>query len=80
MSYFCVFESNNWKLEKGGLEIKISTRMKTFHFWVKYTVFIKNENDFFLILIFCTHGLMTIFNKRSKSYNDLINIIVDKTS
>ena len=25
--------------------IKISTRMKKFHFWVKYTVSIKNENE-----------------------------------
>ena len=25
---------------------QISTRMKKFHFWVKYAVFIKNENEF----------------------------------
>ena len=30
----------------GGQEIKISTRMKKFHFWVKNVVFIKNENEF----------------------------------
>ena len=34
-------------LEKDGQEIKISTRMKKFHFWVKYAVFIKNKNEFF---------------------------------
>ena len=27
-------------------EIKISTRIKKFHFGVKYAVFIKNENEF----------------------------------
>ena len=31
-------------LEKDGQEIKISTRMKKFHFWVINAVFIKNEN------------------------------------
>ena len=31
-------------LEKDGQEIKMSTRMKKFHFGVKYAVFIKNEN------------------------------------
>ena len=34
-------------------EIKISIRMTKFHFWVKYAVFIKNENDFFLNSDFC---------------------------
>ena len=33
-------------LEKDGQEIKITTGMKKFHFWVKYAVFIKNENEF----------------------------------
>ena len=40
----------------------------------------KNENDFLKILIFGTHGPMTIFNKCSKFKNDLINILGDKTS
>ena len=54
--------------------------MKKFNFWVKYAVFIKNENDFLKILIFAKHGLMTIFNKCSKFQNDLINILGDMTS
>ena len=33
-------------LEKDGQEMKISIRMKKFHYWVKYAVFIKNENEF----------------------------------
>ena len=45
--YFSVFLSgimqNSWK---GGQEINLSTRMKKFHFWVKYAVFSKNENEF----------------------------------
>ena len=53
-------------LERDGQEIKISTCMKKFHFWVKYTVFIKNENEVLKNLIFATHGLMTIFNTWSK--------------
>ena len=32
-------------LERDGQEIKISTCMKKFHCCVKYTVFIKNENE-----------------------------------
>ena len=36
-----------------GQEIKIPTRMKKFHFWVKYAVFIKNENDIFKNSDFC---------------------------
>ena len=35
-------------LEKDWLEIKISTRMKKFQFWVKNAVFINNKNDSFL--------------------------------
>ena len=66
-------------LEKDGQEIKISTRMKKFHFWVKYAVFIKTKMNFWKILIFSTHGLMTIFNKRSKFQTDLINILRDMT-
>ena len=44
---------------------------------VKYAVFIENENEFLKILIFATHGLMTILNKCSKFQNDLINILGD---
>ena len=33
-------------LEKDEQEIIISTLMKKFYFWVKYSVFIKNENEF----------------------------------
>ena len=54
--------------------------MKKFHFWVKNAVFIKNKNEFLKILIFSTHGHMTIFNKCSKFQNDLINILGDMTS
>ena len=32
-------------LERDGQEIKISVQMKKFHFWEKYTLSIKNEND-----------------------------------
>ena len=66
-------------LERDGQEIKVSTCMKIFHFYlVKYAVFIKNENGFFLeILILATDGLMTIFNKCSKFWSDLINILGD---
>ena len=35
---------------------------------------------FLKILIFATHGLMTIFNKWSKFQNDLISILRDMTS
>ena len=56
--------------------------MKKFHFWVKYAVFINNENEFFKILIIAihVHGLMTIFNKCFKFQNDLVNILGDMTS
>ena len=68
-------------LANNGQEMKVSTRMKKFNFWVKYAVFIKNENDFFFkILIFATHDLKTIFNQCSKFQNDLINILGDMTS
>ena len=47
MSYFSVLLVELCKtLEMDGQEIKISTRIKKFHFWVKYAVFIKNENEF----------------------------------
>ena len=37
-----------------GQEIKISTRMKKFHFWVKKkAVFIKKENEFLKNYDFC---------------------------
>ena len=39
--------------ENDGPEIKISTRMKKFNFWVKFTVFIKNENEFLKNSDFC---------------------------
>ena len=35
-----------------GQEIKISTRMKKFHFWVKYAVLSKTKINFWKILIF----------------------------
>ena len=67
-------------LEKDWQEIKISTRMKKFHFTVKYTVFIKNENENLKNSDFCytwskdpTYGLMTILNMWSKFQNDLMN-------
>ena len=33
-------------LENDGKEIKISTHINKLHFWVKYAVFVKNENEF----------------------------------
>ena len=61
MSYFSVFLSQIIQsLQKDGQEIKISTRMKKFNFGVKYAVFIKNEMNFWKLLIFATHGLKTI--------------------
>ena len=38
---------------KDGQEIKISTRMKKFHFWVKYAVFIKNDHEVLKNFNFC---------------------------
>ena len=52
-------------LESDWQEIKISTRIKKFHFGVKYAVFIEKK-IVWKILIFATHGLMTIFNNCSK--------------
>ena len=42
---FLCFESNYAKL-LDEQEIKISTHMKKFYFWVKTAVFIKNKNEF----------------------------------
>ena len=42
-------------LEGDGQEIRISTRMKKFHFGVKYTVFIKNENQVLKKIWFLLH-------------------------
>ena len=49
-------------------------------FGVKYVVFIENEINFWKILSFAIHGLMTISNKWSKFQNDLINIQGDMAS
>ena len=48
MSFFLCFWVELYKtLENDGQEIKISSRMKKCHFWVKkYAVLIKNENEF----------------------------------
>ena len=54
--------------------------MKKFHFWFKYTVFIKNVNEVLKNSEFASHGLMTIFNKCSKFPNDVINTLGDMTS
>ena len=67
-------------LGKDGQEIKILTHMKKFHFWVKMLFLSKTKMNFWKILIFGTHGLMTIFSKCSKFQNDLINILGDMTS
>ena len=40
-------------LERDGQKIKISTSMKNFYFWVKYTVFIKNEKEVLKNSDFC---------------------------
>ena len=40
-------------LEKDGQEIKISTHMEKFNFWVKNAVLIKNENEFLKNSDFC---------------------------
>ena len=42
----CFWVELNKALEKDGQEIKISTRMKKFHFWVKNAVLIKTGNEF----------------------------------
>ena len=81
MSYFLSFGFELCKtLKSDGQEIKISTGIEKCLFLVKYAVFIENENRFQKILSFATHGLMTIFNKRSKFQNDLINIQGDMAS
>ena len=52
--------------------------MKKFHFCVKYAVLSENKNENLKkILIFATHGLMTVLNEWSKFQNDLINILGD---
>ena len=52
--HFLSFLDDLWKtLERDGQEIKISTRMKKFHFLVKYTVFIKHENEVLKNSDFC---------------------------
>ena len=80
MSYFSEFFSyimqNSWKWWLGDQ----NTRKKKFHFWVKYAAFIENENEFLKILIFGTHGLMTIFNKCSEFQKDFIKSLADLTS
>ena len=54
MSYFLCFLVELCKtIENDEQEITISTRMKKFHFGVKYAVFIKNENDFLKSSNFC---------------------------
>ena len=45
-------------LGRDGQEIKISTRMGKFYFWVKYTVFIKNENEFLKKIWFLLHLIL----------------------
>ena len=40
-------------IERDEQEIKISTPMKKFHFWVKYVVSIKNENEVLINSVFC---------------------------
>ena len=43
-SYFSEFLTFCKTLESDGQEIKISTRIRNCIFWVKYAVFIENEN------------------------------------
>ena len=52
--------------------------MKKIHFWEN--VLFYHQQMIFLILIFATRGLMTIFNKCSKFQKDLINILGDMQS
>ena len=83
MSYFSVFFLVELckTLEKDGQEIKISTRMKKFYFWVKYAVFIKNENEVLKNSDFWyTWSNDHIQYKCSKFQNDLINILGDMAS
>ena len=58
---FRVFELN-FANQRDGQEIKISTRMNKFHFWVKYTVLTKTKTKFCKILIFATHDLHDILD------------------
>ena len=55
MSYFSVFFLIQLckTLEKDGQVIKMSNRIKKSHLWVKYAVFIKNENEFLKNSDFC---------------------------
>ena len=54
-------------LEHDEQEIKISTRVKKFHFLGKIAVLSKTKMIFWKILIFATHGIMTIFNNSNKT-------------
>ena len=54
--------------------------MQKFDFGVKFTVFIKNDNEVLKNSDFCYTCLMTVFNKCSKFQNDLINILGDMAS
>ena len=85
MSYLSEFLTrivqNSWKWWMYKISnIKISTRINIFHFGVKYVFFSKLKMNFWKILIFATHGLMTILNKCSKLQNDVINILGDIAS
>ena len=72
-----VFVSEALELRAGIAGI----RAFSFHFWVKKMLFIsKMKMNFWKILIFARHDLMTIFNQYSKFQNSVINILGDMTS
>ena len=69
---------NSWK---GWTRDKNIDSYEEISFLGKKMMFLsKTKTNFLKILIFGTHGLMTIFNKCSKFQNDLINILGDMTS
>ena len=75
MSYFSGFLIELCKtLESDGQEIKISTRIQKFHFWVNFDVLSKTKTIIFKILIFATHNLI-ICNNMLTVYYTSTNIL-----
>ena len=77
MSYFCNFLVEICKtLQRDGQDIKIqvSIRMTKFRFWIKYTVFIENENEVLKNSDFCYTWsndhiqYMVLISERSNEY------------
>ena len=56
------------------------TRDQNFDSYKENLFLSKTKKNFWKILIFATHDLMTLFNKCSKFQNDLINMQGDMAS